>query len=144
MSDNSDRVKTCKQADCDRKLKAKGLCDVHYMRMVRGTDMDAPVVRRDGSPARRNDQKGYVLCYSPEGYPPGTTMLEHRMIMEQHLGRPLRKNENVHHINGIKDDNRIENLELWTRSQPTGARVRDKIAWAIEFLEEYGYKVLDM
>lgn len=143
MSDKSDRVNTCKQPGCDRRRHGKGFCEVHYMRMKRGADMDAPIARRDGAPRRRSDPKGYIICYCPEGYPEGTAILEHRMIMEQHLGRPLRKNENVHHINGIKDDNRIENLELWTRSQPTGARVRDKIAWAKEFLEEYGYKVLD-
>lgn len=38
-------------------------------------------------------------------------------------------------------DNRINNLELWTRHQPAGQRVEDKVAWAIEFLEQYGYKV---
>ena len=55
----------------------------------------------------------------------------------QHKSRYLLPNENVHHINGIRDDNRTENLELWSTSQPYGQRVKDKIEWAKEILETY-------
>lgn len=68
-------------------------------------------------------------------------IFEHTYIMSQYLERPLRKGESVHHKNGIRDDNHIENLELWHRGQPSGQRVEDKIKWAKEFLEEYGYEV---
>lgn len=63
--------------------------------------------------------------------------LEHRTVMEEYIGRKLEKDENVHHINGVRTDNRIENLELWNTSQPSGQRIADKVKWAKEILERY-------
>ena len=74
------------------------------------------------------------------GHPNASTngkILEHTFVMSEHLGRPLDKMESVHHKNGIRHDNLIENLELWSRYQPIGQRIVDKIKWAKEILDKY-------
>lgn len=87
---------------------------------------------------------GYRSRYKPDhpnsakhGY-----IYEHVLVMSEQLGRPLEPHENVHHINGVRSDNRPENLELWTISQPAGQRVEDKVEWAIDLLKLYRPDIL--
>ena len=65
-------------------------------------------------------------------------VFEHILVMEDILGRHLQPGESVHHRNGVRDDNRPDNLELWTRPQPSGIRASDALAWAYEIIARYG------
>jgi hypothetical protein len=64
-------------------------------------------------------------------------IMEHQMVMERILGRPLRRGETVHHKNGIRHDNVTTNLELWASCHPSGQRIVDLVAWARELLTNY-------
>lgn len=124
--------RTCSVDGCGGVFLARGWCRKHYQRWNKtGDPLQAKFDRAPNGSGWINSN-GYRM-YLVEGRP----TMEHRHIMALALGRPLIKGEEVHHKNGVRDDNRIENLELWSSSQPPGQRVEDKVAWAHEILALY-------
>lgn len=126
--------KPCKVEGCVSIGKTRGYCSAHYQQFRRHGEQLNPARRKRGTGGERN---GYIVRWLNGGQ-----VLEHRIVMQGILGRPLLRNENVHHRNGIRNDNRPENLELWTSWQPSGQRVEDKVMWAIEMLKLYSPEVL--
>jgi hypothetical protein len=126
----------CSLPDCDKPHCALGYCTNHYRRYKKHGDpmkgRRTHTITPKGEP--RIDPAGYVFING---------QLEHRTVMSEMIGRPLRDNESVHHINGIRHDNRPVNLELWTRSQPYGQRVMDLVEWVVREYPDEVRRILD-
>jgi hypothetical protein len=130
----------CTYPECGRKHSANGLCRSHNSQRERGQPL-RPIMPRPNRDVRHVTKQGYVLVRAPDGHPNAKKsgyILEHVLVMTTVLGRPLKPGESVHHKNGLKDDNRPDNLELWSLHQPKGGRLRDKVQWARWLLREYG------
>jgi hypothetical protein len=135
------RGRICSVGGCGREARGRGLCHTHYSRWRKTGTTDDP---RDRARSYRTPE-GYVLLPISKHDPLYSMavrkkryVFEHRLVMARHIGRPLLPEESVHHINGVRDDNRLENLELWSSSHPSGQRVADKVKWAREILALYG------
>lgn len=115
---------------------AKGLCSAHYQRQYKRGTTDRWVPKMRYTTAR-----GYVEVVHPSSTRTDGRVMEHRLVMAEALGRPLEADETVHHRNGIKHDNRLENLEI-RLLHPPGQSLQDLLPWATDLLRRYAPHLL--
>jgi len=126
----------CGSPGCDKPHHGKGLCRTHYKRVQRGGQL-GPLLRQGTGWVDKNGYRMVSRKDHPNASEAGV-LAEHRLVMSETLARPLFPGENVHHVNGVRDDNRPENLELWVSYQPSGQRPADLLEWAHEIIRRYG------
>jgi hypothetical protein len=133
-------VKLCSVAGCGRVARAKALCNMHRIRLRFHGDPGEATPRRGLGGTGSISPAGYRYLYRPS-HPNAAkngNVAEHVVIMAQMIGRALRKGESVHHRNGIRADNRPENLELrTTATHPAGQSVADMLEFCQQYIAEY-------
>lgn len=124
------------------------LCLEHWKERKLAREAEAQRRKRDLKPRRSRPKRPVRLLQirrrvkGPSGYVTIGGQSEHRMVMSQMLGRELMPGENVHHKNGVRDDNRPENLELWVSPQLFGQRLADVLNWVADRYPEEMAKAL--
>ena len=130
-------------------------CPFHTGRARNRKDLDAPrgkavqIVSLEEDPINLDkwdgtwtlSPSGYMVRYMQTVKGRSLTQQQHRVFVEESLGRALERHENVHHRNGWTIDNRLENLEVWDKPQTPGQRVADKIEWCHFYLGERGIAI---
>jgi hypothetical protein len=132
----------CSASDCNKKVTYTDFCRKHKARFDKYGDPNVTMKAPPGEGERYVAKSGYVQVKRPDhpNVRPNGWLAEHTVVMAEVMGRPLLPGENVHHKNGVKDDNRPENLELWVSMQPSGQRPEDLVTFAHEILNRYsGY-----
>jgi hypothetical protein len=118
---------------------ATSLCNMHRLRHESTGSAGENTSRKTEKGKGHVSKHGYRYFHMPQ-HPNASkygVVAEHTVVMSQLLGRALKPGENIHHKNGIRDDNRPENLELWTKQQPAGKRVVDIFNWCKSYIAEY-------
>lgn len=128
-------IRLCKIEGCGTKHNRYGYCRYHARTYLANGDFYRP--RRAAPGTGHIKPNGYKVIHHN-----GRQIGEHVIVMEKLMGRRLFKGETVHHKNGIRNDNRPENLELWASNHPSGQRVNDLISWAKQLLFVYDPKSL--
>jgi len=123
----------CSYVSCDVQIARNASCPLHSRKALAAAAWSEGRWTRLGT----KEKGGYVRLQRVRNGGTVEKKYEHRHVVEQDIGRMLLDTENIHHINGVRDDNRIENLELWSTAQPAGQRIPDKVQWAKELLALY-------
>lgn len=120
----------CRAPNCRRPCVSKGFCPAHRHRLRKGMDLSKPL-------KAHGEREGTLSAADPQGYLRikigGEWLSHHRYVMSQKLGRELLPSETVHHRNGNRHDNRIENLELRRGNHGPGQTVNDLVEYLVEF-----------
>lgn len=126
---------------CERSFKQNGQSAGFLNTRRRFCSIKCRSAARHIATAGGIDRHGYRVFNTSTASGKPFPILEHRLVMERMIGRELLPTETVHHKNGIRHDNRPENLELWNGRHGRGHRATDKIEDALRLLADHGYLV---